>query len=77
VGHFERWVVASPDYLAQSAALSHPGICLSTNACVSITAARTITGRFRVTKSPFSSSSGRLQSNNADILREAPSVEAG
>ncbi len=59
--------------ISRAAACSNiRGICSSTNACVSITAAAHHHWTFQGDEEPIQLNvAGRLQSNNADILREA------
>lgn len=72
IGHFERWLAASPDYLARAGAPNHP-LELTDHSCL-----RFDHGGAHVSwwfddadEHWVIDVHGRLQSNNADILREA------
>ena len=72
VGSFRRWLVASPQYLARSPAIGHPE-ALQTHACLQFDyGSPTRYWRFEqdgeLLQVPVT---GRLLSNNADILRQA------
>ncbi|WP_161865117.1 LysR family transcriptional regulator [Pseudomonas yangonensis] len=72
VGSFRRWLVASPQYLARSPAIEHPE-ALQTHACLQFDyGSPTRYWRFEqdgeLLQVPVT---GRLLSNNADILRQA------
>lgn len=72
VGHFERWVVASPAYLARSAALCHPRDLLEHQCLRFDYGGIHQHWTFQHDDAPIQLNvQGRLQSNNADILREA------
>jgi DNA-binding transcriptional LysR family regulator len=72
VGQFQRWVVASPEYLARSAELCHPRDLLD-HQCLRFDYAGTHQHwTFQGDDETIQLNvHGRLQSNNADILREA------
>ena len=71
LGHFQRWLVASPAYLEQHAAPAHPSSYPVTDACASITAGPCAPGSSRLTTRRCRSVHGQMQSNNADVLRQA------
>jgi DNA-binding transcriptional LysR family regulator len=72
VGKFERWIVGSPGYLVQTCLPAHPQDLLE-HCCLKFdygTAQQA--WQLRLGEAHFSVPvTGRLQSNNADILREA------
>lgn len=72
VGHFQRWIVASPDYLARSGVLEHPRDLLEHQCLRFDYGGSHHHWTFQSDEEPIQLNvAGRLQSNNADILREA------
>ncbi|AGZ34869.1 LysR family transcriptional regulator [Pseudomonas sp. VLB120] len=72
IGHFQRWLVASPAYLEQHGAPTQPGE-LSTHSCMRFDYGGPMRDwLFEVADQTLPVSvQGRMQSNNADILRQA------
>lgn len=72
VGSFRRWLVASPQYLARSAPITHPE-ALQAHACLQYDyGSPAHYWRFEQQGTALQVPvSGRLRSNNADILRQA------
>ncbi|WEJ74846.1 LysR family transcriptional regulator [Pseudomonas sp. PSE14] len=78
VGRFERWVVASPEYLARTRVPTHPHdllehqcLCFDYDSAPPNWVLRDDVESFAINVQ------GRLQSNNAEILREAALSGAG
>ncbi|RCL26847.1 LysR family transcriptional regulator [Pseudomonas sp. AFG_SD02_1510_Pfu_092] len=72
IGHFQRWLVASPAYLQQHGAPTQPGE-LSGHACMRFDYGGPLRDwHFQVDGQTVPVAvQGRMQSNNADILRQA------
>ena len=72
VGSFQRWLVASPPYLARTSAIEHP-YALQTHECLQFDYGSP-TRHWHFVQGDTTLQvpvSGRLHSNNADILRQA------
>jgi len=78
LGHFSRWVVASPDYLARHGVPEMPSD-LARHDCLrfSHTAGRQVWTFVQDDQSQLVGIQGRLKSSNADVLREAALGGAG
>ncbi len=72
IGHFQRWLVASPVYLEQHPALSEPGD-LTNHCCLQFDYGGPLRGwDFEVEGEAIPVVvQGRIHSNNADVLRQA------
>lgn len=72
VGSFRRWLVASPQYLARTSPIAHPD-ALQAHTCLQFDYGRaTRYWRFEQNGTTLQVPiTGRLHSNNADILRQA------
>ncbi|MGZ0714784.1 LysR family transcriptional regulator [Pseudomonas palleroniana] len=78
VGNFQRWVVASPEYLAQTGLPRHPSDLLNHQCLRFDYGAAHHDWTFQGDEDTLRLSvQGRLQSNNADILREAALAGGG
>ncbi|MCP2073194.1 UNVERIFIED_ORG: DNA-binding transcriptional LysR family regulator [Pseudomonas lini] len=78
IGHFQRWVVASPEYLARTGLPRHPNDLLKHQCLRFDYGAAHHAWTFQGDEAVLSLNvQGRLQSNNADILREAALAGGG